>query len=102
MRTGSDAGRNAGSDPGRGASDPAREAKRRQARRHGLAYQGAFESVFAIGIGAGFGYFSDSYFATSPWGVLVGLVLGFSAFVLRLVRLARQLTALADADAAKE
>jgi F0F1-type ATP synthase assembly protein I len=56
--------------------------------------------VFAIGIGAGLGYFADSHFASSPWGVLVGFALGFSAFVLRLVRLARQLDALAAADAA--
>jgi len=60
-------------------------------RRGGLAYQGAFESVFAILIGAGFGYWADARFETAPWGVLVGLLLGLSAFVLRLVRLARQL-----------
>ena len=92
--------RHAADQGGDAAGDAARQAKRRQARRHGLAYQGAFESVFAIGIGAGFGYFADAYFATSPWGVLVGIVLGFSAFVLRLIRLARQLDALAAADRA--
>ena len=58
-------------------------------RRFGSAYQGAFEAVFAIVIGAGLGFASDRRFGTEPWGVIVGLVLGFGAFVLRLVRLGR-------------
>ena len=60
-------------------------------RRGGLAYQGAFESVFAILIGVGCGYWADASFETAPWGLMTGLLLGFSAFVLRLVRLTRQL-----------
>jgi ATP synthase protein I len=59
-------------------------------RRFGRAYQGAFEAVFAIVIGAGLGYAVDGRFDTEPWGVLVGLGLGFGAFVLRLVRLGRE------------
>ena len=58
-------------------------------RRFGGAYQGAFEAVFAIVIGAGLGFALDLRFGTEPWGVIVGLVLGFAAFVLRLVRLGR-------------
>ena len=65
-------------------------------RRAGTAYQGALESVFAILIGVGFGYWADASFDTSPWGLLVGLLFGFGAFVLRLVRLARQMQAMAD------
>ena len=83
-------------------TDADKPARRRQARRQALAYQGAFESVFAIGIGAGFGYFADKQFETSPWGVLVGVLLGFGAFILRLVRMARQLDALAEADRLEE
>jgi F0F1-type ATP synthase assembly protein I len=67
-------------------------------RRAGTAYQGAFEAVFAILIGAGFGYWADASFDTSPWGLLVGFALGFSAFVLRLIRLGRQLQRLAGED----
>ncbi len=65
-------------------------------RRAGTAYQGAFEAVFAILIGFGFGYWADVSFDTSPWGLTVGFALGFSAFVLRLVRLGRQLQGLAE------
>ena len=71
---------------------------RGSARRQALAYQGAFESVFAILIGAGFGYGADRYFESVPWGLIVGLLLGFSAFVLRLVRLASELGVPHDGD----
>ena len=56
----------------------------------GSAYQGAFEAVFSIVIGAGLGYAVDHRFGSEPWGVLVGLALGFGAFVLRLMRLGRE------------
>jgi F0F1-type ATP synthase assembly protein I len=58
-------------------------------RRFGGAYQGAFEAVFAIVIGAGLGFAADRRFETDPWGILIGIGLGFSAFVLRLLRLGR-------------
>ncbi len=77
---------------------PPRSQRELQVRRAGGAYQGAFEAVFAILIGVGFGTWADASFDTSPWGLLVGLALGFSAFVLRLVRLARQMQALADEE----
>jgi F0F1-type ATP synthase assembly protein I len=70
-----------------------------QIRRAGTAYQGAFEAVFAILIGVGAGYWVDAGLDTTPWGLIVGFVLGFSAFVLRLVRLGRQLQGLAAEDA---
>lgn len=73
-------------------------AKRRNARRSALAYQGAFESVFAIGIGAGFGYLADAQLDTSPWGVLLGVLFGFGAFILRLIRLGRKLNEIAEAE----
>jgi ATP synthase protein I len=66
-----------------------RREEKSDSRRFGSAYQGAFEAVFAIVIGAGLGFASDRRFGTEPWGVIVGLVLGFGAFVLRLVRLGR-------------
>jgi F0F1-type ATP synthase assembly protein I len=71
------------------SEDPA--SKQQEARRKGLAYQGAFEAVLAIPIMIGFGYWLDGRFHTSPILLLLGAVIGFAAFVLRLVRLGRQL-----------
>lgn len=56
-----------------------------------MAYQGAIEAVFSVLVGAGIGYAADRYFDSTPWLMLVGLLMGFGAFVLRLSRLARQL-----------
>jgi F0F1-type ATP synthase assembly protein I len=72
-----------GVGPGRGGAD---------LRRKGAAYQGALEAVFAILVAVAIGYFVDRRFGTSPGFLFVGVVLGFSAFVLRLVRLGRALT----------
>lgn len=82
-----------------GSGDPSHEepqAQRRQARRQGLAYQGAFEAVVAIPIAMGIGYWADTHFDTSPWLLLAGAAVGFASFVTRLVRLGRQLQELED------
>lgn len=64
-------------------------------QRRGLAaYQGAFEAVMAIPIAIGIGYWLDGRFDTTPILLLVGAAVGFGAFVLRLVRLGRQLQSL--------
>jgi F0F1-type ATP synthase assembly protein I len=76
------------------------DAQRRQAaRRQGIAYQGASEAAFAILIAMGIGYWIDRHFETSPLYLLIGTGIGFGAFVLRLVRLGRQMSRLPD-DAA--
>ena len=55
--------------------------------RVGRVYEGAFESVLAILIGAGLGYWVDEQFGTKPNFLLLGLAIGFGAFVLRLWKL---------------
>lgn len=72
------------------------EARRRRSTRQGLAYQGAFEAVVVIPIATGLGYWADTRFDTSPWLLIAGAALGFASFVLRLVRLGRQLQELED------
>ena len=62
-----------------------------EARRGAKAYQGVFEAVFSILIGAGLGALADSQFGTNPRYLLVGLALGMGAFILRIVRLVREL-----------
>ncbi len=79
-----------------GAEEGHRRAK--SSSRQGRAYQGAVEAVFAILVAVGIGYWADERFATSPRYVLIGLVIGFGSFVLRLVRLGRRLQAHSDDD----
>lgn len=75
------------------------EARRLRGKRQGLAYQGALEAVVAIPIATGIGYWADTRFDTSPWLLLAGTAIGFTSFVLRLVRLGRQLRELeAESD----
>ncbi|MGH0036076.1 MAG: AtpZ/AtpI family protein [Myxococcota bacterium] len=90
-------GPEADSSPGSGAAKSkslARGLHRRVERgvertvsRQGAAYQGAFEAVFAILIAFGLGYWADQRLDSAPVGMLTGIVLGFAAFVLRLMRL---------------
>ncbi len=71
---------------------PGRERLKRASARAGSdAYQGAFEAVGAVLVACGIGFFVDGRWDTSPWGVVVGVVIGFAAMVLRLVRLGHEL-----------
>ncbi len=63
----------------------------RAARRQNAAYQGALEAVMAILIATGIGYWADQRFDTAPRYLLIGVVVGFASFVLRLLRLGRLL-----------
>ncbi len=74
-------------DPNDGGPAP----RQQQTRRQGLAYQGALEAVLAIPIAIGIGYWVDGRFDTSPLFLIGGAALGFTAFVVRLLRLGRQL-----------
>jgi F0F1-type ATP synthase assembly protein I len=65
--------------------------KRASARAGSDAYQGAFEAVGAVLVACGVGYWIDGRWETSPWGVVIGAILGFAAMVLRLVRLGKEL-----------
>ena len=71
---------------------PGRQRLERMATRGGGgAYEGAFEAVGAILIATLLGYWFDQHYETEPAGLLVGAVVGFAAFVLRLVRLGKRL-----------
>lgn len=64
------------------------------------AYQGAFEAIGAVLVGGGFGYWADLTWDTSPWGLLIGIGLGFAAMVLRLLRLGKELELESGSEAA--
>lgn len=53
----------------------------------GDAYQGALEAVMAVLVGVGIGYWVDRRWGTTPIGVITGVVIGFAAMVLRLLRM---------------
>lgn len=46
--------------------------------------------VLALVIGTWLGLKADAAFGTSPWGMLVGFVLGFAAAILNVVRITRR------------
>ena len=75
--------------------------KRAAASAGSSAYQGVFEAVGSILIACGIGYWIDSRYETAPFGVLGGAAIGFAAFVLRLMRLGKELhpDVLAEAEA---
>lgn len=62
-------------------------APRTAQQRMASAYQGAIEAVLAVVICTGGGYWVDTRFETEPAGLLVGLALGFTSFLVRLWRL---------------
>lgn len=68
-----------------------RRLKKAASRSPGGAYEGAAEAVGAIIVAIGIGYWIDSRYGTTPSGVLIGAVVGFTAFVVRLLRLGKQL-----------
>lgn len=67
-------------------SKPSKGERRKQAG----AYEGAVEAVIAVIAAIGLGYWADTHFDSSPVGLFAGVVIGFTAMVLRLVRLGRQ------------
>ena len=81
-----------------------RRLKRAAAAAGSEAYQGAFEAIGSVLIAGGIGYWVDWRWETTPVGLLIGVVLGFAAMVLRLVRLGRELDPAAtgsDAEATR-
>ena len=80
-----------------GPPDGDAQERQRASRRQGIAYQGATEAFVAILVCMGIGYWVDQRFDTSPTYLLIGTGIGFSAFVLRLVRLGRQMERLSGA-----
>lgn len=63
----------------------------------GRGFRLASEFVAAILVGAGLGWGVDQLFKTTPWGMIVLLLLGFAAGVLNVIRASAEL----NAEAAK-
>jgi F0F1-type ATP synthase assembly protein I len=83
---------------GKGKGEAQEQSSHRSEGNPGAVYQGAFEAVAAILIAGFAGKLADDYFGTEPRYLLIGFAIGFSSFVLRLVRLGRKLAGSAEND----
>ena len=61
-------------------------------RQQSAAYQGAVEAALTVPIGAGLGWLCDQQFETEPFGLIVGVVFGFAAMLVRIIRMRPQAT----------
>jgi ATP synthase protein I len=59
----------------------------------GRAFRLASEFVAAILVGLGLGWGVDALFGTTPWGLIILMLLGFAAGVLNVVRAAAKMNA---------
>jgi len=59
----------------------------------GMAWRLSTELVVAVLVGAGLGFYLDRTFETSPWILMIGLVFGFAAGILSVLRTAGQMDA---------
>ncbi|WP_269932082.1 AtpZ/AtpI family protein [Aminobacter sp. HY435] len=53
---------------------------------YGQALKMSSEFIAGIAVGVGLGWFVDRFAGTSPWGLIVFLLLGFGAGVLNVLR----------------
>lgn len=63
----------------------------------GLRYGSEFMAGVIVGIGLGF--LADWILNSSPWGMLIGALLGFTAGTLNVVRAAKEVNAAGDMGA---
>lgn len=61
-------------------------AAKRGATGYGQAFKLSSEFIAGIAVGVGLGWFIDRMAGTSPWGLIVFLLLGFGAGVLNVLR----------------
>lgn len=67
---------------------------------YGKALKLSSEFIAGIAVGAGIGWLIDSWAGTSPWGLIVFLMLGFGAGVLNVARSAGVLAEFGQANRA--
>jgi ATP synthase protein I len=69
-------------------NDPNRTVNNADRAGIGQAFRLSSEFIAGVVVGAGIGYLVDTFFGTSPWGLIVFLMLGFAAAVLNVMRAA--------------
>ncbi|MBC7282779.1 AtpZ/AtpI family protein [Hoeflea sp.] len=66
--------------------EPKEGANREAAQGYALAVKLSSEFIAGVIVGALLGYVFDRFLGTSPWGLIVFLILGFCAGVLNILR----------------
>lgn len=98
---------NAPNDPGdfekrlQAKLDARRREEEARARPAGWATGLRYGSEFMAGVvvGIGLGMIADWFLGSSPWGMLIGTLLGFAAGTLNVVRAAQEVNTAGDDDA---
>jgi len=77
-----------------------RRAREAGAQPSGWSQGVRYGSEFAGGVlvGAGLGYLADRFLGWSPWGLLAGIILGFAAGSLNVIRAATSMNEAGDGD----
>lgn len=60
------------------------------------------EFIAAVLVGAGIGYLIDLGLGTSPWGLLILLLMGFAAGILNVIRVVAEMNAASPAPAGSD
>jgi ATP synthase protein I len=71
-----------------------------QGSRYGVAFRLASEFVAAVLVGAGLGWLLDRLAGTSPFGLIILLLLGFGAGILNMARASQRMARNEAASAA--
>lgn len=82
----------------KGQRAAAEQPQRRAGTDYAQAFKLASEFVAGVLVGAGLGWGFDRLAGTSPWGLIVLLLLGFAAGVLNVVRGAGRMSSSGAAD----
>ena len=64
----------------------------------GLGFSIAAQLVAGVLIGGAMGYFLDRWLGTAPWLMVVFLMLGFAAGLMNVVRTAREMQKISEAQ----
>jgi F0F1-type ATP synthase assembly protein I len=72
-------------------SDESVDSTGEEARKSGLAYSAALALFASVVVLLGVGYVVDLYLNSSPWGMVIGIILGSVVGLYQFVRITNQI-----------
>lgn len=72
-------------------SDESVDSTGEEIRKSGLAYSAALALFASVVVCLAVGYVIDLYFKTSPWGTVVGIILGSIVGLYQFIRITNQI-----------